>query len=124
MGASRPLKVLSEPYAGPVLPLTVRLHSGGMEKQARSGRLPVVQLSPKLAGLLALLLSTARAALARSRGLLSAPMVRLTFAWAMLIVGLLVQVVLLWLAGYLIDLAISLMELWADLARKHLELTM
>ena len=42
----------------------------------------------------------------------------------LLLVGLLVQLVLLFVAGYLIDLAISLMELWAELARKHLELTM
>jgi len=30
---------------------------------------------------------------------------------------------LCFLAMYLIDLSISLFELWADLARKHLELT-
>lgn len=41
----------------------------------------------------------------------------------LLLVGLLVQVVLLFVASYLIDLAISLMELWTELARKHLELT-
>lgn len=41
----------------------------------------------------------------------------------LLLVGLVVQVVLLFVAGYLIDLAISLMELWTELARKHLELT-
>lgn len=94
-----------------------------MEKQARSGRLPAGQLSPKLAGQLALLLSTARVTLARSRGLFSSPVVRFALSWSMLLLGLVVQVVLLWLAGYLIDLAISLMELWAELARKHLELT-
>ena len=73
---------------------------------------------------LAVFLRTARAALARSHGLFAAPVVRLVFAWALLLLGLVVQVVLLWLAGYLVDLAISLMELWADLARKHLELTL
>lgn len=41
-----------------------------------------------------------------------------------LIVGLVVQLVLLWLLGELVDLCISLMELWAELARKHLELTL
>lgn len=40
------------------------------------------------------------------------------------VLGLLGQVVLLCLAAYLVDLSISLMELWAELARKHLELTM
>lgn len=34
------------------------------------------------------------------------------------------QMVLLWLVGELIDLSISLMELWAELARKHLEITL
>lgn len=42
----------------------------------------------------------------------------------LLFLGLLMQVVLLFVAGYLIDLGISLMELWAELARKHLELTL
>lgn len=38
--------------------------------------------------------------------------------------GLVVQLVLVGLAGYLIDLSISLIELWAELARKHMELTL
>lgn len=42
----------------------------------------------------------------------------------LLLVGLVCQVVLLCLAAYLTDLAVSLMELWAELARKHLELTL
>lgn len=37
--------------------------------------------------------------------------------------GLIAQLVLLWLAGELLDLFISAVELWAELARKHLELT-
>jgi hypothetical protein len=36
----------------------------------------------------------------------------------------LVDAALCFLAMYLIDLGISLMELWAELARKHLELTL
>lgn len=95
-----------------------------MEKQARSGRLPAGQLNPKLADLLAQLLSTARVALARLRGLFSSPVVRYAVSWALLSLGLVMQLLLLWLAGYLIDLAISLMELWAELARKHLEITL
>lgn len=43
---------------------------------------------------------------------------------AALCVGLAVQVGLLFCAMYLIDLSVSLFELWADLARKHLELTL
>lgn len=34
------------------------------------------------------------------------------------------QMLLVWLVGELIDLSISLMELWAELARKHLEITL
>lgn len=39
-------------------------------------------------------------------------------------VGLLLQLVLLGLAGALVDLSIDLAELWAELARKHLEITL
>jgi hypothetical protein len=42
----------------------------------------------------------------------------------LLCLGLVMQVVLLFVAAYLVDLGISLMELWAELARKHLELTL
>lgn len=42
----------------------------------------------------------------------------------LLALGLLVQMGLVLLAGYLVDLSISLMDLWAELARKHMELTM
>jgi hypothetical protein len=50
--------------------------------------------------------------------------VSLIAARLLLCLGLLMQVVLVCLAGYLIDLGISLMELWTELARKHLELTL
>lgn len=42
----------------------------------------------------------------------------------LLLLGLVVQAVLVLTASYLIDLGISLMELWAELARKHMELTL
>lgn len=42
----------------------------------------------------------------------------------LLLLGLVVQLVLVCLAGYLVDLSISLIELWAELARKHLEITL
>lgn len=38
--------------------------------------------------------------------------------------GLVAQLVLLWLAGELLDLFVAAVELWAELARKHLELTL
>lgn len=53
-----------------------------------------------------------------------APLVRTTAARVLLLVGLVMQVVLLLVLGYMVDLCISLMELWAELARKHLELTL
>jgi hypothetical protein len=43
---------------------------------------------------------------------------------ALLLAGAVVQIVLLLTVAYLIDLSLSLMELWADLARKHLEITL
>lgn len=42
----------------------------------------------------------------------------------MLLVGILVQVVLTVLMWQLVDLSISLFEVWAELARKHLEITL
>lgn len=42
----------------------------------------------------------------------------------LLCLALLVQVVLVLVVGYLIDLSISLMDLWVELARKHMELTL
>jgi hypothetical protein len=36
-------------------------------------------------------------------------------------VGLAAQVWLLWLAGELLELVLSVMELWAELARLHIE---
>jgi hypothetical protein len=52
------------------------------------------------------------------------PPVRVALHTALLVVGLVVQLVLLLTVAYLVDLAVSLMELWAELARKHLELTL
>lgn len=44
--------------------------------------------------------------------------------YTLMLVGLAVQVGLVWLAGELVDLYVSAVELWAELARKHLELTL
>lgn len=47
--------------------------------------------------------------------------------WAALcgiLLGLVIQAAMIMTAAYLIDLCISLMELWAELARKHLEITL
>lgn len=56
--------------------------------------------------------------------LLSSQPIRRAAGSVTLCVGLAVQVGLLLTTMYLIDLAISLFELWTDLARKHLELTL
>lgn len=53
-----------------------------------------------------------------------APGRRLAFAWAGIVVGLLGQLVLVWLGWQLVDLCISLMEVWAELATKHLEIVL
>lgn len=51
-------------------------------------------------------------------------LVRQLAARILLLLGIVMQIVLLLVLGYLIDLSLSLMELWAELARKHLELTL
>lgn len=45
-------------------------------------------------------------------------------AWVGLVLGALMQVVLVCLVWYLVDLCILLMEVWAELAAKHLEITL
>ncbi len=40
-----------------------------------------------------------------------------------LILLMMFQMLLLWLLGQMVDLCLSLMEVWLQLARKHLELT-
>lgn len=53
-----------------------------------------------------------------------ASQVRRWIPLVVLCLSLVVQGVLLYIMGELIDLCISLMELWAELARKHMELTL
>lgn len=59
-----------------------------------------------------------------SHRLVTSPAGRRAVHASLLLVGLVIQGVLLLTAAYLIDLAVSLMELWTALARKHLELTL
>lgn len=42
----------------------------------------------------------------------------------LLVMGIISQAVLIYAAGELLDLYVSAVELWAELARKHLELTL
>lgn len=48
------------------------------------------------------------------------------FPWRVLLLltGFLVQVVLTYMMWQLVDLCLALMEVWLELARKHLELTL
>ena len=52
------------------------------------------------------------------------PEIRQLAARTLLLVAMVLQVVLLTVLGYMVDLCLSLMEVWAELARKHLELTL
>lgn len=62
--------------------------------------------------------------LARVAGPFHSQRGRALAAYLALVLGLIIQGALLLTAAYLVDLSISLMELWAELARKHLELTL
>jgi hypothetical protein len=44
--------------------------------------------------------------------------------WLVVLLGFLGELVLMYLVWQLVDLTISLMEVWAELARKHLEITL
>lgn len=52
------------------------------------------------------------------------PATRRIAGYLLLALGLVLQLVLTLVVMELIDLSISLMELWAELARKHLEITL
>ena len=62
--------------------------------------------------------------LARAGRLFHSPRTRALLTWILLAASIIVQLVMFAVASYLIDLSVSLMELWAELARKHLELTL
>ena len=49
---------------------------------------------------------------------------RRVVAYVLLVLGMVLQGVMILVACYLIDLALALMDLWALLARKYLELTL
>lgn len=81
-------------------------------------------LSPSWKAWRGLLYVVAAQLLARAGRLFRSPRTRRTLQLAVFLVGAVVQLVLLLTVAYLCDLALSLMELWADLARKHLEITL
>ena len=57
-------------------------------------------------------------------GLFRSRLARAVSVHVLLWIGLLCQAVALFALAYMVDLSLSLMELWAELARKHLELTL
>lgn len=61
---------------------------------------------------------------ARAVALSKSPRARQLATIVLLLAGLIVQLLLVLVVSYLIDLSISLMDLWVELARKHLELTL
>jgi hypothetical protein len=44
--------------------------------------------------------------------------------WLLLLLGFAVQFIVIAVCYQLVDLSVSLMEVWAELARKHLEITL
>lgn len=62
--------------------------------------------------------------LAGAARLILAQRARQVATYVLLVLSLLVQGALILVTCYLIDLGIALMDLWAELARKHLELTL
>jgi hypothetical protein len=62
--------------------------------------------------------------LAQLVALLRSPRLARLVHGLLLVVGIVMQGALLLTAAYLVDLAVSLMELWTELARKHLEITL
>lgn len=65
-----------------------------------------------------------RLSLARVAGLLDRHQIRRALCILALVVGLVVQTVLVVLVAELVHLSVSLMEVWVELARKHLEITL
>jgi len=49
---------------------------------------------------------------------------RALLVFGAVVLTLLAESVMLWFLAYMIDLCISLMELWTELAAKHLEITL
>jgi hypothetical protein len=80
--------------------------------------------TPMLAVWRGLLFVAAGAYLRRGAGLFSSLLGRAIVMRILLLVGILVQLLLLWLVGQMVDLCIDLADLWLALAKKHLEITL
>ena len=116
--------VLLNPYGGTALVLILGPHTLCMTHLFRPAEPQDGSLSPSWKAWRGLLAVETARVLAYLGRLAFNPAVRKTAGAVLLLLGLLVQVVLMFIAAYLTDLAVSLMEVWAELARKHLELTM
>lgn len=92
----------------------MRVHVG--DKESHSTGSP----GPFPTRLLGLRLPGGRTAVALVVSVLRSPWTRVV----VLILLTMFQMVLLWLLGQMVDLCISIAELWLELARKHLEITL
>jgi hypothetical protein len=95
-----------------------------MTTQQRAGERRARHHSPVWRSWRGLLFVVAGQLLARAGQLSRSQTARRSAYLVLLLVGLVGQGLLLLTAAYLIDLSVSLMELWAELARKHLEITL
>lgn len=95
-----------------------------MTAQFRAAERRALRTSPVWRSWRGLLFVVAGQLLARAGQLSRSASVRRSAYLVVVLVGLMGQAVLLLTAAYLIDLSVSLMELWAELARKHLEITL
>lgn len=96
---------------------TARARLVTSHREIRTGVLPVTR------AVILLLRSALVSSPMRTRALLRSRWRSLVSA-GLVLAGLVVQVVLVHLMYELVDLTLSLMEVWAELARKHLELTL
>jgi hypothetical protein len=104
--------------------LMLRPHTHSMKHLYRTAETSDGQRSPDWRAWRGLLFVEAGRPLARAGRLFSSPRIRRLSAYVLLLVGLVVQGVIILTAMYLVDLSISLMELWAELARQHLRITL
>lgn len=112
---------LSRSYADPAPTLSLISHTGCMRylKYAHEACRPLLaEFSLRVYGWVAGLLR-----LPQTAGRPSLPWRRLLVCSAV-VLTLVLEAVMLWMLAELVDLCISLMELWAELAAKHLQITL
>lgn len=99
-------------------------HTHGMKHLFRPAEPTDGQRSPNWKPWRGLLYVIAAQSLARAGRLFRSRRVRVIAAHILLLLGLVVQGALILTVAYLVDLSVSLMELWAELAAQHLRITL